>query len=90
MFNIIETSVSPGGTFHWEGSGFTPNDTIAVTVCFQGILGSGCQSGGSYDSGPNGSFTGSDQVPADAPPGTASFQLTDSHGKSASDSFQIQ
>jgi hypothetical protein len=89
MFNIIETSVSPGGTVHWEGSGFTPNDTLTIVGCYQSILGTVCDDP-VYDSTGSGSFSGSDQIPTDAPPGTYTVQLTDGHGKTGSDSFTVQ
>jgi hypothetical protein len=86
-FNIIESTVSPGGTVHWEASGFTPNDTLTIYSCYVQL--NFCDST-TTTTGSTGAFSDSGVVPTDAPKGTYTVQLTDGHGKTASDSFTVQ
>jgi hypothetical protein len=75
----------------YSGANYTPNDSTTLSVAWNGVP---IPPIFYDDTGPNvngsGSFSGSVQVPDDVDSGTISITITDQHGRSATDSIQIQ
>ena len=87
-FDIVQASATAGETINYEGTNFTPNAAITIELLYEGIfIGSE-----SDEVGPEGTFSGAGQIPAEASqyPGTYTIRITDTAGKTASDSIEVQ
>jgi hypothetical protein len=80
--------VSPGQDVTFQGSGFTPNDTVTVELFYLDNL----VDSTTYQTDGSGSFSGSGEIPEVAAnfPGVYTIISTDGSGRTASDFTEIR